>query len=114
MLSLFPELLFLAPFSALALRLALSVLLALTAWAHSSRPGGLAKAWAFFEIVVATALFSGAWTQAGALVAVVWLFASLFVREMRTFPQSTIILALVVALSLVVTGPGAFSIDLPL
>ncbi len=114
MLSLFPEILFLAPFAALILRVALALLLALTAWAHVSRPETLARAWALIEMAAAVALLLGAWTQAAALAAAVWLFASLFVREMRIFPKSTVILALIIALSLVLTGPGPFSFDLPL
>ncbi len=114
MLSLFPDLLFLAPFSALALRVALAALLALTAWRHVSEPQNLARAWAILEIAAAVAIFVGAWTQAAALAAAVWLFASLFVKEMRAFPKSTAVLAIIIALSLVVTGPGPFSFDLPL
>jgi uncharacterized membrane protein YphA (DoxX/SURF4 family) len=114
MLSLFPEVLFLAPFAALLLRVALAVFLALTAWAHMSRPEILARAWALVEIAAALALFVGAWTQAAALIASVWLFASLFVPQMRAFPSSTVLLAIVIALSLVVTGPGPYSLDLPL
>lgn len=114
MLSLFPELLFLAPFSALALRLSIAVLLSLTAWGHVSRPRMLMRAWALGEVVLAAALLVGAWTQPAALIAAVWLFSSIFVRDMRLFSRSTIILAIVVCLSLAVTGPGAFAFDLPL
>lgn len=114
MLSLFPELLFLAPFSALVLRLSLTVLLGLTAWAHVSRPSMLMRAWALGEVVLAAALLVGAWTQPAALIAAVWLFASIFVRDMRLFSKSTVILAIIICLSLAVTGPGAFAFDLPL
>lgn len=114
MLSIFPEILFLAPFAALVLRLSLAVMLTLVAWAHVSRPETLPRIWAVIEIATAAALVVGAWTQVAALLAVPWLFASLFLRSMRVFPKSTVVLALVIALSLVVTGPGAFALDLPL
>jgi hypothetical protein len=114
MLVTFPEILFLAPFSALALRVVLAVLLGLAAWAHAERPQALPRAWALLEAGATIALIGGAWTQPVALVVAVWLFASLFVRDMRIFPQSTVLLALVMALSLVVTGAGALAFDLPL
>lgn len=114
MLSIFPELLFLSTFSALALRLSLVAILGLTAWQHVSRRELLVRGWALLEIAAAAALLAGAWTQPVALIAAVWLFASLFVKEMRLFQKSTIALAIVMALSLVVTGPGAFAFDLPL
>lgn len=114
MLSVFPELLFLAPFSALALRLSLAVILALTAWAHASRPAILPRVWAVGEVAAAAALVAGAWTQPVALLVAMWLIAGLYVRDMRMFPKSTVILALIMCLSLVVSGPGAFAFDLPL
>lgn len=114
MLSLFPELLFLAPFSALLLRLALAAICALSAWAHLGRSQNSARAWGVLEMALAAALIAGAWTQAVALIAIVWLLASLYVRDIRMFPKSTVVLALIIALSLLVTGPGAFAFDLPL
>lgn len=114
MLVTFPELLFLAPLSAMLLRASLALLLACTAWVHASQPGMLARAWAAVEIIAAVALAAGAYTQPTALAAAVWLFAGLFVSEMRVFPKSTLVLAIVVALSLVGTGAGAFAFDLPL
>lgn len=114
MLSVFPELLFLSTFAPLAMRIALVAVLALTAWQQTSRPGLLAKGSAFIQVVAAAALIAGAWTQPTALAVAIWLAASVFVRDMRTFPRSTVALAVVMALSLVVTGPGAFSFDLPL
>ncbi|TSC63196.1 MAG: hypothetical protein Athens041674_303 [Parcubacteria group bacterium Athens0416_74] len=114
MLSIFPEILFLAPFAALALRLSLTVVLLITAWAHVSRPETLPRVWALAEAAAAVSLLVGAWTQPVALFAAAWLFASMFFHGMRIFPKSTIALALIIALSLVVTGPGAFALDLPL
>lgn len=114
MLSLFPELLFLAPFSALILRIGLAVILVLSAWAHLGRPQNAARVLGIVEAGIALGLAVGAWTQAASLIAIVWLLTSLYVRDMRVFPKSTVVLALVVAISLLVTGPGAFAFDLPL
>lgn len=114
MLSIFPEVLFLAPFAALALRLSLAAVLLFTAWAHVSHPDTLPRVLALVEAAAAVALLVGAWTQPVALFAAAWLFASMFFHDMRLFPKSTIALALIIALSLVVTGPGTFALDLPL
>ncbi len=114
MLSIFPEILFLAPFAALALRLSLAATLLFTAWAHVSRPETLPRIWALIEAATAVSLMVGAWTQPVALFAAAWLFASMFFHDMRIFPKSSVALALIIALSLVVTGPGAFALDLPL
>lgn len=114
MLSLFPELLFLSSFAATLIRIALAVFLAYEAWngmAHASVP---ARAFAAAKILIAAALFVGAWTQLAALGATIIFTLSLFVPRMRTSPLSATLLALAMALSLIVTGAGAVAFDLPL
>jgi len=114
MLSLFPEILFLSPFAATIIRIALAALLAYGAWSTVSSPDVRVRVRAIFEIAVAVLLFAGAWTQAAALFAVLLLALSLAVPQMRTLPRSSVLLALAMAISLVVTGPGAIALDLPL
>lgn len=114
MLSVFPEILFLSPLAAFLIRLALATLFAHTAWNHVQRPDAASRALAIVEIGVAVALALGAWTQPaallGGLIVVVWLMQPL----LRTVATSTILLALVMCLSLILTGAGAFALDLPL
>ncbi|MCE9541666.1 hypothetical protein K8R03_03895 [Candidatus Kaiserbacteria bacterium] len=114
MLSLFPQLLFLAPFSALIIRLALFAFLAYTAWKHVSRRDSFLGTWSIVEIGVAAALGIGLWVQVAALAALVLVLLALFVPSMRILPSSTLLLMCVLSLSLFVTGAGAFAFDLPL
>ncbi len=114
MLSLFPQILFLAPLSAFIIRIALAILFAGASWRHISEPALTMRVFAIIEIAVAAALVAGTWTQAIALVAAALILAGLFVPSLRTSPRSTALLALVMSLSLVVTGAGAIAFDLPL
>lgn len=114
MLSLFPQILFLAPLSAFIIRIALAILFAGASWRHISEPAIMMRVFAIIEIAVAAALLSGTWTQAVALGAAVLLLAGLFVPSLRTGPRSTALLALVMCFSLLVTGAGALAFDLPL
>jgi uncharacterized membrane protein YphA (DoxX/SURF4 family) len=115
MLSVFPEILFLAPFAALALRLALAILFALGAWQHFSAQDISIRVFSALEFGIAAALFAGAWTQPVALVGLaVALVGLVFVPRIRAYPLSTMLLACVMLASLVVMGAGAFAFDLPL
>lgn len=114
MLSLFPQILFLTPFAALLIRLALVVVLALAAWDHMSRRDTTLNIWSLLELGAAAALFIGLWVQAVALLVFFNAALALFIPKMRTFPKSTLALTCVLALSLVVTGAGAIAFDLPL
>ncbi len=114
MLSLFPQLLFLTPFAALAIRLALAVFFALAAWQHMAHRDALTRTLSAVEVAVAVALFVGAWTQPAALIGLIAMAAGLLVPKMRHYPMSTIILMCVMLATLVVTGPGKFAFDLPL
>lgn len=114
MLSLFPDILFLAPFSALIIRIALAVTFAIAAWRHVSQPETWLRVISIAEVAAAAALFVGSMTQAvalgGAAIAILWLSF----KPARAMPVSTIILVLVMCLSLLVTGAGALAFDLPL
>lgn len=114
MLSLFPEILFLAPFSALLLRLTLAIILAYAAWQHVAVRDITVRSFSFVEVVLAAVLFIGAWTQAAALLAFVFLALHLMIPRLRVYASGTIALALVMCASLLVTGAGALAFDLPL
>jgi len=114
MLSLFPQILFLAPFAPTLIRIALAILLAYAAWKHITRQDTVARALGVLEIVAAGALFVGAWTQGVALASLVGILCGYLFPRMRIYPMSTMLLGLVLSLSLVVTGAGIFAVDLPL
>ncbi|MEK7132999.1 MAG: hypothetical protein AAB830_03005 [Patescibacteria group bacterium] len=114
MLSVFPDILFLAPFSAFLIRIALALVFIFAGWKHFSREKNPARALAAFEIIAAISLASGAWTQVGALLGII--IASLWLTFPHTRAVSKIatLLALVMCVSLLVTGGGVFAFDLPL
>jgi hypothetical protein len=114
MLSLFPNILFLTPLAPFLIRAALAVLVALAAWRHLSGHDSLIKVLSVFEIALAVALISGTWTQAAALLGIVYMGLALAIPRIRVYPISTILLSLVMFATLVVTGAGAFAFDLPL
>ena len=114
MLSLFPQILFLAPFSALLIRLTLVILLSLGAWHHMSHRDTLLRTLSILEVAAAAALFIGVWVQPVAIAAFLITLLALFVPKMRTYSLSTTLLTCVLSLSLIVTGAGALAFDLPL
>ncbi len=114
MLSIFPQILFLAPFSALLIRLALFSLLSYTAWNHLAMRGTLPLTWGVAEAIAAILLLAGAWTQVIAILVFLGVFCGFFVPWMRLYPKSTMLLAMVMCASLLVTGAGAVAFDLPL
>lgn len=111
MLSLFPELLFLAPLSAVLIRLTVSFALAYVA-SQRLRTGSRVRSIGIVEGVVATLLFLGLYTQAAALLG--FALASVYVLAPRLaiLPRSTTILIGIMCISLLVTGPGPFTITL--
>jgi len=132
MLSLFPQLLFLAPFSATLLRIVAGSIFLIVAWMHFSRREELGKedfiiighgAWipifaALVEFLVGGMLILGVYAQAVALIGAL-LALKHFVWQRRypqffPLPRSTSALLFAVCLGLVVTGAGAFAFDLPL
>lgn len=122
MLSLFPELLFLSPLAALVIRLTVATLCAIALYRQYRRRSLISPTLFAISVPVhallALFLAIGLYTQAAALVAAISAFVGLLpiaaVRPMVTFPKSTIILFIIMALSLVVTGAGPYAFDLPL
>jgi len=114
MLSLFPELLFLSPFAALALRIALAGMFAYAAWHRLHRSDMTLKAFGVADGLIAILLLVGAWTQLAAIAAAVCATTWLVRREWNPYPKSTTILILIIAVCMLVTGPGPFAFDLPL
>jgi uncharacterized membrane protein YphA (DoxX/SURF4 family) len=131
MLSIFPELLFLAPFSAFVIRVSVACLFALAAYTHvrpirdaqniSSGSNGagtslttLTYIIAFLEILAAISLAIGYYAQIGALVGVFVVGVWFIIKNVRPYQSSTIFLLFILCLSLLVTGPGALAFDLPL
>lgn len=114
MLSVFPEILFLSPFAPFLIRLALAALFAHSAWNHVQRTDTASRTLAIVEVGVAVVLALGAWTQPaallGAIIAAIWLAQP----TARVTPTSTALLALIMCLSLILTGAGALALDLPL
>lgn len=114
MLSLFPQILFLAPLSATLIRIALAIIFGYAAWRHFSRPETTSRAFGVFEIVLASALFVGFWTQAAAILSGLLIVANMFSGHPKLYVKTTLLLALVMCISLLVTGAGAFALDMPL
>lgn len=114
MFSLFPEILFLAPFSALMLRAALATVLAISAWHHLNTNDARLRIVGIIEAIVALTLALGAQAQGAALAAAAILILELLVPRSRSLPLSTLWLSLAIALSILVTGAGAIAFDLPL
>ncbi len=114
MLSLFPELLFLAPLAAFVIRVAAGLTLAFIAYRHVSIPQMSTRIFGIIEGIIALLLIAGAYTQAAALTGSILLVLALLIPSHRTFPRSTLALLLILCLSLVVTGAGPFAFDLPL
>jgi len=114
MLSVFPGILFLAPFSYLLIRIALALVLLFAAGKHWPRPGNMFKGLTVIEIITAISVGAGARTQLGALVGA--FIVLLWLARPATRPVSFIatLLSLVLCLSLLITGAGPFAFDLPL
>ncbi len=119
MLSLFPQILFLAPFSALLIRIAAAVVFGYDAWNRFSRkPAPWVMVVVVLEIVVAIMLLVGFYTQAAALVGAITLGLLFYVNfadeKINVIREITWWLMLILLFSLMVTGPGPFAFDLPL
>lgn len=135
MLSLFPQLLFLSALSATLLRVVAGAYLLFLAYrifvtrresSTVTRPIiGNPPSWilliaAGITAIIAVLLITGFWTQAAAIVGTL-ISLKLLVLPRRflfpiasDFPRSTAVLLLVICISLIVTGAGAFAFDLPL
>lgn len=114
MLSLFPELLFLSPFAAFLIRIALAVLFGYSAWNRIRSGAPLFKTFGVIDGILAIALFLGFSTQLAAVVGLVCTAAWLVKPDWNPYPKSTAALALVMCVSLLVLGAGPFAFDLPL
>jgi hypothetical protein len=114
MLSLFPQLLSFAFFSPLIIRLALALAIAFCGWKHLTHNEMRLRAIGIVELALAAALAVGAWTQADALIAFAIGLVWLAFPSTRILPKSTIFLCLVLSVSLLITGAGAYAFDWPL
>ncbi len=114
MFTTFSELLFLTPLSATLIRSTLAIVMAHSAWKHTATSTRLSLAFAIVEAATAVLLFVGAIAQPAALAAAFVLTTILLFSQIRTLPRSTILLALAMSLSVLVTGAGAIAFDLPL
>jgi hypothetical protein len=114
MLSLFPELLFLAPFAAFVIRVVAGFLIGLIAYRHVVQPSNALRVLGIIEGIIAVLLVAGAYTQAAALAGAISLAVHLAFPAYRVLPRSTLALLLIMSLSLVITGAGPFAFDLPL
>ena len=114
MLPLFPEILFLAPFSALLIRVAASAVFGYAASKHLRDQGMTMRAVGAAEGVCALMLFLGLYAQAGALLGIALFLVHALQPQFRTLPASTGWLLLVLCVSLLLTGAGPLAFDLPL
>ena len=112
--SVFPSILFLAPFSAFFIRIALALVLLYALKKHWSVTDIKFRLLAAAELAVAVSVALGAWTQTGALVggalAIFWLARP----AMRPVSFIATLLTIVLCISLILTGAGPFAFDLPL
>lgn len=114
MLSIFPELLFLAPFAAFLMRVALGGVFTYAAMRHLQSSDGTLRSFAVFEAALATALLAGAWTQPAAILSMLLIGTWFAFPKLRTTAPGTATLSLLIALSLLLTGAGPLAFDLPL
>ena len=114
MLSPLPELFFLSPIATTLIRITVATVFALAAWKHFADNETREKAVSVLEGIVATALAVGFYTQIAAIVGTLVACAWLYAPTLRPLPKSTVLLILVMCITLVVTGAGAFAFDLPL
>lgn len=113
MLALFPQLLSLSWFAAFMIRITLTLVVGYAGYTHAGKSTGF-NALAIFEVALAGLLLIGAWTQVAGMVAALLIATWLIKREIAPYPVSTVLLTLVMALSLIMTGSGPFAFDLPL
>lgn len=114
MLSLFPTLLFLSPFAAFLIRLALVAVFAYSAYTRVPSERTFLKVFGVIDGIIALALLVGFYTQLAALVGAICAIAWLVKAEWSPYPKSTTALALIMCLSLLILGAGPFAFDLPL
>ncbi len=110
MLNFFPELLFLAPFSAFFIRLAASFVFGYLSLQHF-KGTGTARIVGAIEGVCAVLFLLGLYTQLAAILG--FIVAGVHIlRKEYTLPLSTLLLLLILCLSLLVTGAGPFTVTI--
>ena len=114
MLSIFPELLFLAPFSALLIRVALALVFGYCAWRHIANADNSVRAFGAAEGAMAVTLFLGAWTQPAAIVSMFIIGSWFALPRLRAVALGPALLSFMLGLSLVIMGAGPLAFDLPL
>lgn len=132
MLSVFPQILFLAPLSATILRIAAGFVFLYLAYVHFGKRtraadeiapivGGarvILVIYSLIELVVGICLIIGLWTQAAALIGFLIGAKMLIIRkalkDLKPISELSYFLLAVICLSLLFTGAGAFAFDLPL
>ena len=132
MLSLFPDILFLSPLSATILRITAGLIFLSIAWTHWQKRDELGEinfivigkgSWipvftAIIELAVGVGLVLGIYAQAAAILGTIGALKGLIWK--RHYPQffplsrTASILLLVICVSVLLTGAGAFAFDLPL
>jgi hypothetical protein len=110
MLSLFPELLFLAPLSALLIRVVVAITFGYSASRHLSHTGWTTRIFGILEGLCAAFCFVGLYTQGAALLGFALCIFTIVIPRYRTLPLSTIFLLATLSVSLLVTGPGPFTL----
>lgn len=118
-LSLFPALFTFEIFSPILLRLVVSLFIVSLGLERQKKVYGYSS---FLYYITAVLLFVGLYAQAAAIVGIVILKVDFYMdywRNMKTVPVSgdkyfLYGMAIMILLSILVTGPGAFAFDLPL
>ena len=114
MLSLFPGLLFLSPFGAFLIRIALAGIFGYSAWGRLRDTSSLLKVFGIVDGLLAVGLFLGIYSQLAALLGAICAAAWLLKSDWNPYPRSTAALTLIMTISLILTGAGPFAFDLPL
>lgn len=119
MLSAFPSLLSWSQVSPLILRVALGIILLYWTYKTFKQSGSMnTKIVSAFEGVAGILLILGLWTQIAALFVIIEMLVHLGnkirSRAFLTDGVNYYLLILVIAVSLIVTGPGLLAFDLPL
>jgi len=114
MLSVFPELLWLAPLSAFLIRVAVGIVLGYSALQHFKTSETTSRPFAIAEGTTAIGLILGLYTQPVAILGVLIAGAWIVLPRLRTVALGTALLSLVLCVTLLITGAGPFAFDLPL
>ncbi len=118
MLSLFPSLLTFSLIAPFLLRIVLALVVLHFAYVHIMKRQHIAVIFGSIQAISGFLLALGLFTQAAALILVI-IFGLLMVKQIanKAFLSDGVnyyLLLFVIALSLVLTGPGAFAFDYPL